>query len=162
MTSNMHYVSFLTLDPHTLTPSPLTGRKNAYITGLTGHYKLPQKVTIGTQDNQQTFKSGEDLFWRVRWDFDPVKGPHVNVQFGKQPSSKFAYKLDQSQWTRTGNEDTWAKKTMAKISKDLNSRLDYDGGDNDGKSEPTFKQGKQQAIEDLKNYFKSVAEGPCT
>ena len=31
----------------------------------------------------------------MRFDFDPVKGPHVNAQFGEGPSSKFAYQLDQ-------------------------------------------------------------------
>ena len=34
-------------------------RQNAYVTGLTGHYKLPQKLTVGTGDNQQTFQSGQ-------------------------------------------------------------------------------------------------------
>lgn len=139
------------------------GLQNAYITGLTGHYKLPEKLTVGTGKNQQNFRSGENLFWRVRWDYDLKKGPHVNAQFGTNPSSKFAFKVDKSQWTKNGDvEGNWPKQTMNKIIQDLNSKVGYSQADNMGKDEPKFPHGKDQAIQDLKNYFKSVAEGPCT
>lgn len=135
------------------------GRQNAYVTGLEGHYTLPQKTTIGTGDNQQTFQSGERLFWRIRWDFDPQKGPHVNGHFGTKPPSKFAYSLDSSRWPEQG--DNGAKKAMNRIVKDMNSKVKYEQTTNEGKNQPTWDTTEKQAIEDLKNYFKAVANGPC-
>lgn len=135
------------------------GRQNAYVTGLEGNYTLPQKTTIGTGDNQQTFQSGERLFWRIRWDFDPQKGPHVNGHFGTKPPSKFAYSLDSSRWPEQG--DNGAKKAMNRIVKDMNSKVKYEQTTNEGKNQPTWDTIEKQAIEDLKNYFKAVANGPC-
>jgi len=86
----------------------------------------------------------------------------VNAQFGSKPSSKFAFKLDSSQFVQKGNLDQQMARTMFKITEDLNNRLGYDRAVNEGKEEPTFSKGKVQAIEDLKGYFKGVAEGPCT
>ena len=68
--------------------------QNACFTGLTGHYKLPNDLTIGTNSNHHTFSAGQQIYWEIHWDFDPVKGPHVNGLFGKRPATKFAYRLD--------------------------------------------------------------------
>lgn len=125
---------------------------------LEGHFKLPNKVTIGTGDNQQTFQANENLFWRVRWDFDPTKGPHVNAQFGTKPSSKFAFRLDPSKFT---NGDPGA--SMGKVAQDKNKLVQYSKADNDRKSEPNFDKagGKDKVIENLKTAWKAIAEGPC-
>ncbi|KAI4253091.1 MAG: hypothetical protein LQ352_003901 [Teloschistes flavicans] len=132
---------------------------NAYVTGLEGHYTLTQKATIGTGDNQQIFTSGTKIFWRIRWDYDENKGPHVNAQFGSNPSSKFAYSLDSSEFpdqTQNGG-----KKAMEQVAKNLNKQCKYSYGKNAGKSTPTWDTTEDQAIEDLKTYFKSVVNGPC-
>lgn len=141
-------------------------RQNAYVSGLSGHYVLPQRLVVGTrEDNRKTFQKGDDLFWRVRWDYDPdpEKGPHVNAEFGENPPAKFAFKLDPSQFDETlPDQSNWPKKTMDNIVNDLNNRVQYSRAVNDGQFHPKFSQGKLQAIEDLKTYFKSVAEGPGT
>ena len=99
----------------------------------------------------------------MRWDYDPEKGPHVNVEFGKGPPAKLAFKLDPSQFDETlPDQGNWPKKTMDNIVNNLNNQVEYSRADNDGMSKPTFSRGKTQAIEDLKIYFKSVAEGPGT
>ncbi|MCJ1470888.1 DENN domain-containing protein 5A [Pseudocyphellaria aurata] len=143
-------------------------KPNAYVTGLEGHYMLTKKTVIGTGINQQTFQSRNPLFWRIRWDFEPDqfdkkgklvkvgKGPHVNAQFGKNPSSKFAYQLDSSKFP-DGN----GKKAMNNIAKTLNKQCKYDMATNFGKEEPTWDTTKQQAIEDLKEFFKQTVNGPC-
>lgn len=125
------------------------------MTGLEGHYTVIQKMIVGTEANQQTFQSGTRLFWRIRWDFDLQKGPHVNAQFGTNPSSKFAYQLDSSRF------EIDAKKTIEKIVKDLNKQCKYDMGLNTAKDNPTWDTTEQQAMEDLKNYFKQVVNAPC-
>ncbi|KAL8773087.1 MAG: hypothetical protein Q9194_004423 [Teloschistes cf. exilis] len=132
---------------------------NAYITGLEGHYTLTQKMTIGTGDNQQLFTSGTKIFWRVRWDYDDTKGPHVNAQFGSNPSSKFAYSLDSSRFPE--QTENGGKKAMQEVAKNLNKQCKYSSANNAGKDKPTWDTTEQQAIEDLKNYFKSVVNGPC-
>ena len=132
--------------------------QNAYVTSLTGHYKLPKKLTVGTGENKQTFESGQKIFWRVRWDFDPVKGPHVNAQIGGKPSSKFAFLLDESEYDQSHDDPSkWPGKIMNKITKNLNEKIGYLWRKNTGKDGPEFPRGKAQSIEDLKNYFKSVA-----
>lgn len=104
---------------------------SAYVTGLKGHYKLPQKLIASTGTNQQTFPSGTDLFWQIRWDYDRSKGPHVNAQFGFKDSSKFSYNLDPSQYT---NGDRQA--SMANIAKGLNKQCKYSSSINRGKDTP--------------------------
>ncbi|KAK0517182.1 hypothetical protein JMJ35_000337 [Cladonia borealis] len=126
--------------------------QNAHMTGLTGHYKLPQKLTVGTGENQQTFESGQNIFWRVRWDFDPVKGPHVNAQIGGKPSSKFAFQSDQSEFDQSDdNSSNWPRKTMWKIAKGLNKKVGYSWRSNAGKDGPGSPRGEAQAVEDLKD-----------
>lgn len=132
------------------------GKQNAYVTGLEGHYTLTQKLTVGTGDNQQTFASGTRLFWRVRWDYDPAKGPHVNAQFGTKSSTKFAYQLDSSKFT-----DPVPGKTMNGIMQNLNKQCNYNTAINLGKDQPTWDSTEHQALEDLKKYFKSVVNEPC-
>lgn len=132
-----------------------SGAQNAYITGLNGHYKLPQKTVIGTGDNKQTFQSGQSIYWQVRWDFDQTNGPHVNGQFGTKPSSKFAYSQDLSKTGQT------AAKFMDATVKNLNKQCKYNGNLSYGKDTITWDTTEQQALEDLKSYFKSVANGPC-
>ena len=46
------------------------------------HYKLPKKMTVGTGENQQTFQSGQNLFWRVRWDYFLICAVSVVVAVG--------------------------------------------------------------------------------
>ncbi|KAL9633361.1 MAG: hypothetical protein Q9164_004741 [Protoblastenia rupestris] len=56
--------------------------KNAYISGLSGKFKVPMSkgklkgkgMRIGTRDNAQTFSDDADAFWRVRWGYDRAKG----------------------------------------------------------------------------------------
>lgn len=139
---------------------------NAYVTGLNGHYTLPQKLTVGTGDNTNTFGSGQRVFWQVRWDYDPVKGPHVNAQFD---SSKFAYQLASSQFQTPKKpnpeiENQAAKVTMAKITDDMNTMAKYSKENNMAKQEPDFQEagGEQNAISNLKEAWKAIANGPCT
>jgi len=136
-------------------------KPNAFVTGLTGQYKLPNKLKVGTGDNQQTFPANQNLFWRVRWDFDLIKGPHANAQFGTKPSSTFAFKLDPSKFT---NGDTTGGKTMNQIAVDMNSKAQYSYNDNAGKSEPNFDMAgsKQKAMGNVKNAWKAIVDGPCT
>ncbi|CAD6579893.1 MAG: hypothetical protein ASARMPRED_009287 [Alectoria sarmentosa] len=140
--------------------------QNAYVTGLNGHYTLPQKLTVGTGDNTNTFASGQSIYWQVRWDYDPEKGPHVNAQFGSTKSTKFAYQLARSQFQiPTNPENSAAKYTMSKIMKDLNSKAKYDLTVNMGKQgEPNYDLagGKQNALNNLKEAWKAVANAPCT
>ena len=142
-----------------------------HVTGLHVHYTIPQgqKMTVGTGDNAQTFKSNSKIPWRVRWDYDPNKGPHVNAQFGTKPSTKFAYQLDSSLFlpradlTNPDNPDVPDPgKAMQRIARNLNKQCKYERPLNEGKEgKPQWDTTEQQAIEDSKNYFKSVATGSC-
>ena len=95
--------------------------QDAYEDGLSGHYKLPKLLTVGTRENKQTFESGQKISWRVRWDFDPVKGPHINAHIGSKPSSKFAFQLAESEVDHNDDDSSnWPGKTMKRLTKDLN------------------------------------------
>ena len=143
--------------------------RNGYVTGLTGHYTVPRTLKVGTGDNYQVFNSGDKIWWQVRWDWDPEKGPHVNVQLGK-PSSKFAFKLDPLLF-KENNMDPARRSgdTMMGIAIDLNNQVGYDMNINVGKTgEPafpavnddeTFPDGRTKVMVKLKEYFKSVAKG---
>ena len=132
---------------------------HAYVTGLIGHFELPAKLTIGTGDNKQVFKRGDRVYWNVRWDYDPVKGPHVNAQFGSKDSSKFAYQLDKEKW-QDGDSDK-GKKTMQQVIQNLNKAVKYNGNLNRLKDKITWDSTEEQAIKDLKDFFKAEAKKPC-
>ena len=105
---------------------------------------------------------GSSVPFVVRWDFDPVKGPHVNVSIGKgDTQTKFAVQSDLS----AGEGDpNYAKKQMVKVMKEMNEAAGgYDRSLNTGKSEPTFPNGQTEAetIAKLQDYFNSVSSGPC-
>lgn len=125
---------------------------------------------MGTGDNANVFNAGERIYWQVRWDFDPTKGPHVNAQFGSGPSTKFAYQLDKSQFVTPRNVDPndanqAAKLTMKKLTNDMNEKANYNQAANAGKQgEPDWSQagGKDKAMSSLKDAWKAVANGPCT
>ncbi|KAG8530496.1 uncharacterized protein KY384_004999 [Bacidia gigantensis] len=135
-------------------------KPNSFVTGLEGHYTLAKKLTIGTAENKQTFQSGTRLYWAVRWDYDPVKGPHVNAMFsGKPGTCKFAYNLDKSKFLEG---DEGGKKAMLDIAQDLNKQCKYSMAKNMGKDKPEWDTTEEQAMEDLKNHFKTVGDGPCT
>lgn len=55
--------------------------ENRFITGLQGRVSksINIKYNFGSQTAKIQMKSG-DLF-RIRWDFDPIKGSHVNAEF---------------------------------------------------------------------------------
>ena len=76
------------------------------------------------------------MYWVVRFDFDKVKGPNVNAQFGKGPLSKFAYQLDQSKWS-DGPEDLTRIQKVMKTINGLKDTCKYDRDLNMGKSTPT-------------------------
>ena len=126
---------------------------NAYVTGLYGYYELPEKLTIGVGMYAQIFSSDANLYWQIRWDYDSSKGPHVNANFEKNPSVKFAYQLNSEQYA-AGNP----KKTMKLITDELNDVVGYDQSSNWGKNQPTWPKGERQAIEDLGSYFKHVLD----
>ncbi len=98
---------------------------------------------------------GSVVNWVVRLDFDQVKGPHVNAKFG---TSSFAFQYDESLWV---NENP--KKTMRKITRDLNERMGYSGDLNEGKTDPDFDSagGQEKLVENLKAYFTEIVTGPC-
>lgn len=107
-----------------MTNSLPRNHRNAYVTGLEGYYISPRALKVGfgiKEENQQTLAKGKPTKWHVRWDFDEVKGPHVNVQIGK-PYSNFAFKLDPSQYI---NGDP--KLTMKSISDAMNKVANYEG-----------------------------------
>ena len=129
---------------------------NSYVTGLIGWYTVTQKTVIGTGTNAQTFPRGMNVYWNIRWDYDKDKGPHVNAQFGSKKSVKIAYTLDQSKY------DKDAKTTMANKVNELNQACKYSQAKNAGKTgEPDWDSNRDQAMQDLKNHFKSVANAPC-
>ena len=111
--------------------------------------------------NAQTSKSGQSIYWEVRFDFDPVKGPHVNAAFGSKPLSKFAYQLDQSKWPNGPNDLARMQKAMVKTINDVNDTCNYDRGLNMGKSTPTWDTTEDDAMQKLKDYYKNALSGPC-
>lgn len=167
---------------------------NAYVTGLSGRFRVPvgrgklkgKGLRIGTGDNAQTFAENTDVFWRVRWDFEPEKkdekdkkkdkkkdetedvgkkipkGPHVNAQFG---NSKFAFQLDESKFVEDETREIASQRTMAKIIKDFNDLVRYDDKLNKAKpdAEVNFDRagGKDALIRKLKDSWKSIATSPC-
>ena len=135
--------------------------QNGYVSGLKGHYTPTKTFSVGTGDNAQTFRSGQSIYWEVRFDFDPDKGPHVNAQFGKKPSSKFAYQLDQSKWPDGTDDLKRMQKAMVNTINELNDACNYDRGLNMGKSTPTWDTTEDDAMQKLKDYYKNAMSGPC-
>lgn len=94
----------------------------------------------------------------------------MNAQFGSGPSTKFAYQLDKSQFVTPKNVDAndanqASKLTMKKITNDMNAKADYDQAANMGKQgEPDWSKAgsKDKALNNLKEEWKKVANGPCT
>lgn len=111
------------------------------------------------------------MYWQVRWDFDNDKGPHVNVQFGSGPSSKFASRLHESQFVTPKKVDPnvanqAVKVTMAKIANDMNEIVDCNRsamykGKQEGLNWGEV-GGKERAMNNLKEAWKAIANGPCT
>lgn len=152
---------------------------NAAVTGLAGDYLLPQKFTVGTGDNKQTFRARETLHWEVRWDHDERhgRGPHVNAQFGTRPLSKFAYYLHESKYIQIPPEipAEWKKETSNQMFQRLSNKVKYPMNHNAGKTTPAFRkraimpnndidpvineQCRLDTINVLKEYFKAVAAG---
>lgn len=152
---------------------------NAAVTGLAGDYLLPQKFTVGTGDNKQTFRARETLHWEVRWDHDERhgRGPHVNAQFGTRPLSKFAYYLHESKYIQIPPEipAEWKKATSNQMFQRLSNKVKYPMNHNAGKTTPAFRkraimpnndidpvineQCRLDTINVLKEYFKAVATG---
>ena len=97
----------------------------------------------------------------MRFDFDKVKDPHVNAQFRKDPSSKFACQLDKSKWPDGPNDLTRMQKAMRNTINELNDVCNYDSGLDTGKSTPTWATTEDDAMQKLKDYYKNVASGPC-
>ena len=148
---------------------------NAYVTGLNGHVTLDKDLVIGTNSgegtpnekkNQNQFTKGERVYWQVRWDYDPDKGPHVNVQFGGGPSIKFAFQLDTSKFEKPSQVNPndpkqAAKVTMRKITKDVNDMVKYDEDLNKGKSgEPSWDRAgwKGQGVRELEESMEGYRE----
>ena len=96
----------------------------------------------------------------MRFDFDPVKGPHVNAAFGSKPSSKFAYQLDQSKWPNGPNDLARMQNAMVKTINDVNDTCNYDMDLNIGKSTPTWATTEHDAMQKLKDYYKNAVSGP--
>lgn len=165
------------------------GSENAYVTGLKGTWTPPQKITVGSGDNLQTFESGKPLQWTIRWDYDTglkngkptgqaAKGPHVNVAIGKQPQSKFAVQLDPQEMAQYNNgnppdpneigpetpSNAARQRAMRQVSNQLNQQVGWDEGANRGKADDSIKWpggSPEDTLNTLKNYFKQVASGPC-
>lgn len=145
------------------------GMQNAYITGMSGKWTPPAKVTIGGT----SFPANAQVPWVVRWDFDPVsvaltvigshctkswpqvKGPHVNFVIGKGGSqTKVAVQSDL--------QGADPKVTMNNIVKNLNEQAGgYNMKQNMGKTEPEFPTSKEDSLNRLRDFFKSEATGPC-
>ncbi|KAK0506901.1 hypothetical protein JMJ35_010601 [Cladonia borealis] len=125
--------------------------QNGYVSGLKGHYTPTKTLSVGTGDNAQTFKSGQLIYGEVRFDFDPNK-EHVNAQFGKGPSSKFAYQLDQSKWPDGPDDLTRMQKAMVEPINDVNDTCNYDIDLNIAKSTPAWATMEDDAMQKLKDY----------
>ena len=97
----------------------------------------------------------------MRFDFDKVKESNVNAQFGKNPSSKFAYQLDQSKWPNGPNYLARMQKAMMKTINELHDACNYDRSLNMGKSTPTWDTTEDDAMQKLENYYKNAVSGPC-
>ena len=62
--------------------------QDRFITGLQGRVNTAIDETF----QGQRIVIGEGGFFRIRWDFDPVKGVHVNAEFGNGATqTKFAF-----------------------------------------------------------------------
>ena len=97
----------------------------------------------------------------MRFDFDKIKGPHVNAQFGKGPSSKFAYQLDQSKWPDGPDDLKRMQKAMLNTINEVNDACNYNRNTNIGKSTPTWDTTEDDAMQKLKDYYKNAVNGPC-
>ncbi|PVH87696.1 hypothetical protein DL98DRAFT_581705 [Cadophora sp. DSE1049] len=63
--------------------------ENYWVTGLTG--VVTRKVRhAGIAGMTRDLNPGDP--WTIRWDFDEVKGSHVNFEFGKYPQAKICFK----------------------------------------------------------------------
>lgn len=82
----------------------------------------------------------------------------MNAQFGTNPSSKFVYSLDSSRFLEG---EAGAKKAMQDVVLNLNKQCKHKYSKNLGKDTIEWDTTKEQAIEDLKNWFKSVANSSC-
>jgi hypothetical protein len=105
-----------------------------------------------------TFERGQTIPWTVRLDFDPTKGPHMNVNVGKG-SQQVKYAVQDSNTTPGTNA---AKKYMFKYTNELNDKMGYDGAANRGRPEPNLTEEQmQQMLDNMKTYFGDVGTGPC-
>ncbi len=95
----------------------------------------------------------------MRWDFDPAKGPHVNVNIGKG-TSQVKYAVKESS---TGAGDSpEAKKYMNNVVKQMNKAAGgYDMASNMGKDPPTYPESAEDSLEKMKDNFRAAATGPC-
>lgn len=61
--------------------------ENRFITGLQG--KVTQSINVNYNGQNINMAKG-DLF-RIRWDYDPTKGVHVNAEFFGRTTTKIAF-----------------------------------------------------------------------
>ena len=93
----------------------------------------------------------------MRFDVDKIKGPHVNAQFAKGPSSKSAYELDKSKWPDGPDDLTRMQRAMVKIIHEVNGACNYNRNTNIGKSTPTWATTEDDAMQKLMDYYKNAA-----
>ena len=134
--------------------------QNGYVFGPKGHFTPTKTFSVGTGNNAQAFKSGQSTYWELRFYFDKVKRPHVNAQFRKGPSSKFAYQLDQSKWPDGPDNLTSMQKAMVNTINELDNTCNYDMDLNIGKSTPMWATTEHDAMQKLKDYYKNAVSGP--
>jgi hypothetical protein len=66
--------------------------KGEFATGLQGSIPPRKWLDIFDRDNRRVvrrFHSGER--WTIRWDYDPEKGPHVNLSIGSGDAMRWAF-----------------------------------------------------------------------
>lgn len=75
---------------HSLRPlTPIHRMKDHWVTGLTGvaDHQYPK---AGFDGLHRPLHKGDP--WTIRWDYDEIKGSHVNLEWGPRPQSKIAFK----------------------------------------------------------------------
>ena len=132
-------------------------KMNAYITGMSGKWTTPTKISIGGT----TFAKGANVPYVVRWDYDPIKGPHVNFAIGKgDQQTKFAVQQDMKSLPANTTPAQFMQQTVQNLNQQAGG---YDTKLNIGKSTPTFPNGQtaEETLSNLRSYFQSVSSGPC-
>ena len=87
--------------------NPPRSQRNRYVTGLQGNVKQTFNNTFQGQRIHLDPKDPKSLF-RIRWDFDPNKGCHVNAEFfSTQLTTKIAFTKSGVQVVKTpGNQSS--------------------------------------------------------